>query len=33
MREFLSDNIAALSAIGAGELAKPIHHVIKLASK
>ncbi|MEI6859262.1 MAG: AAA family ATPase [Shewanella sp.] len=33
MREFLSENTAALSAIGGGELAKPIHHAIKLATK
>ncbi len=33
MREFLSENTAALSGIGGGELAKPIHHAIQLATK
>tara|TARA_R110001583_G_scaffold26533_16_gene95578 strand:+ start:20140 stop:21840 length:1701 start_codon:yes stop_codon:yes gene_type:complete len=33
MREFLSENSVALSGIGSGELAKPIHHAIKLATK
>ncbi|KPU83012.1 hypothetical protein JI57_02785 [Psychromonas sp. PRT-SC03] len=32
MREFLSENTAALSGIGGGELAKSIHHAIQQAT-